>query len=114
MRRDGRVHRDLRYLRFRQGITYPSCSRLLEDEILAIHQSLNPLDRIFLPILHDYPSALCLSSLLPLSKGHYGLAWWTPTAPIRANMGKRGPMVLARQLRAPSTVDRYRPGNSSR
>src|SRR6266511_234291 len=114
MRRDGYVHRDLRYLRLRQGIAYPFRSRLLEDEILTIHQSLNPLDRIFLPILHGYPSALCLSSLLPLPKGHYGLAWWTPTAPLRAHMGKRRPMVLAPQLRAPSTVDRYRPGNSSR
>src|SRR4051794_7543469 len=69
MRRNGRVHRDFRHLSLRQGITYPSRNRLLEDEVLTIHQSLNPLDRIFLPILHGYPSALCFSSLLPLPLG---------------------------------------------
>src|SRR5215831_6091162 len=57
MRRDGRLHRELRHLRLREGIAYSSRHRLLEDQVLAIDHSLNPLDRIFLPVLHGYPSA---------------------------------------------------------
>ena len=46
MGRDGRVYRDLRHLCLWQGIALPARSRLLEDKILTVHQSLNTLHRI--------------------------------------------------------------------